>query len=111
MFFILMFSQIVNASWCDIKKIPSGEIHHTYAGVCDQRKFGGPWGSSKLFQHVVNTTKDASDAAKRADEEAKLSARRSVMDRLKAANIDNATPAQVKLIVKDLFLYLKSLEQ
>ncbi len=64
---LLFLVSLANAQsvpqWCDIVDNTSAQVLNTYAGVCNQKQFGGPWGDPLQTHHVVNTTKAASDTS------------------------------------------------
>lgn len=67
MIYILLFSFMTNAEWCDLKD-KSGKVLHTYEGACGTQKFGGPWSDA---QQVPNTARQKEEDDKKVEREKK----------------------------------------
>lgn len=82
---LFLFTQTASAAlFCDIKDIKTAAVLNTYEGVCDQRKFGGPWGDAANTVHVVNTTKQKQLDDEKIVRDAKEATRATRMTRIKA---------------------------
>jgi hypothetical protein len=97
LFLIIFCSTAFATDWCDIQDAKTGQVLSTYEGQCDQHNFGGPWGDPTLTKHVVNTTKDASDAAKAQAEQSAQA-----LKAAREARIKSACAAQTNQFLKDV---------